>query len=92
MRPALGLETIAQTDEAHWQAMDDSDVLGTMRMTRALLPKHVASGDGIVVTIGSVAAFEPCAGGRGVQRGQAGHKGRDGRAADGADRPAGSRE
>jgi NADP-dependent 3-hydroxy acid dehydrogenase YdfG len=62
---ALGLETIAQADETHWQAMYDSNVLGTMRMTRALLPKLIASGDGMVVTIGSVAAFEPYAGGAG---------------------------
>ena len=62
---ALGLEHVARADEAHWQAMYDSNVLGTMRMTRALLPKLIASGDGIVVTIGSVAAFEPYAGGAG---------------------------
>jgi NADP-dependent 3-hydroxy acid dehydrogenase YdfG len=62
---ALGLEPIAQADEAHWQAMYDSNVLGTLRMTRALLPKLIASGDGIVVTVGSVAAFEPYAGGAG---------------------------
>jgi NADP-dependent 3-hydroxy acid dehydrogenase YdfG len=62
---ALGLEPIAQADEAHWQAMYDSNVLGTMRMTRALLPKLIASGDGVVLTIGSVAAFEPYAGGAG---------------------------
>jgi len=62
---ALGLEPIAQANEAQWQAMFDSNVLGTMRMTRALLPKLVASGDGVVLTIGSVAAFEPYAGGAG---------------------------
>jgi NADP-dependent 3-hydroxy acid dehydrogenase YdfG len=62
---ALGLEPIAEADEAHWQAMYDSNVLGTMRVTKALLPKLVASGDGVVVTIGSVAAFEPYAGGAG---------------------------
>lgn len=62
---ALGLEPIAQADESQWQAMFDSDVLGTLRMTRALLPKLIASGDGLVVTIGSVAAFEPYAGGGG---------------------------
>ena len=62
---ALGLEHVAQADEAHWQAMYDSNVLGTLRMTRALLPKLIASGDGMVVTIGSVAAFEPYAGGAG---------------------------
>jgi NADP-dependent 3-hydroxy acid dehydrogenase YdfG len=62
---ALGLEPIVAADEAHWQAMYDSNVLGTMRMTRALLRKLVASGDGLVLTIGSVAAFEPYAGGAG---------------------------
>jgi NADP-dependent 3-hydroxy acid dehydrogenase YdfG len=62
---ALGLEHVAQADEAHWQAMYDSNVLGTLRMTRALLPKLIASGDGMVVTIGSVASFEPYAGGAG---------------------------
>jgi NADP-dependent 3-hydroxy acid dehydrogenase YdfG len=62
---ALGLESVAQADEAHWQAMFDSNVLGTLRMTRALLPMLVASGDGMVITIGSVASFEPYAGGAG---------------------------
>lgn len=62
---AVGLEPIAQADEAHWQAMYDTNVLGTMRMTRELLPKLIDSGDGVVITIGSVAAFEPYAGGAG---------------------------
>jgi NADP-dependent 3-hydroxy acid dehydrogenase YdfG len=62
---ALGLEPIAQAKEADWLAMYESNVLGTLRMTRALLPKLVASGDGMVVTVGSVAAFEPYAGGAG---------------------------
>ena len=62
---ALGLTSVARADEAQWQAMYDSNVLGTLRMTRALLPKLVASGNGMVVTIGSVAAFEPYAGGAG---------------------------
>jgi NADP-dependent 3-hydroxy acid dehydrogenase YdfG len=62
---AHGLESIAQANEADWQAMYDSNVLGTLRMTKALLPKLIASGDGIVVTVGSVAAFEPYAGGAG---------------------------
>jgi NADP-dependent 3-hydroxy acid dehydrogenase YdfG len=62
---ALGLDPIASADEAKWQAMYDSNVLGVLRMTRALLPRLIASGDGHVVTIGSVAAFEPYAGGAG---------------------------
>jgi NADP-dependent 3-hydroxy acid dehydrogenase YdfG len=62
---ALGLDPIAEADEAQWQAMYDSNVLGTLRMTKALLPKLIASGDAVVVTVGSVAAFEPYAGGAG---------------------------
>ena len=45
--------------------MYDTNVLGILRMTRALLPRLIASGDGHVITVGSVAAFEPYAGGGG---------------------------
>jgi NADP-dependent 3-hydroxy acid dehydrogenase YdfG len=62
---ALGLEPIAEADESNWRAMYESNVLGTVRMTRALLDKLVASGNGLVVNIGSVAAFEPYPGGAG---------------------------
>ena len=62
---ALGRDPIAEADEDDWQAMYDSNVLGVLRMTKALLPKLVASGDGHVVTIGSIAAHEPYPGGGG---------------------------
>lgn len=62
---ALGLEPIAEADESKWRAMFESNVLGTLRMTRALLPRLIASGDGLVINVGSVAAFEPYAGGAG---------------------------
>ncbi len=62
---ALGLEPIADADEEKWQWMFDANVLGVMRMTRALLPKLVASGDGHVITIGSIAGIEPYPGGAG---------------------------
>jgi NADP-dependent 3-hydroxy acid dehydrogenase YdfG len=62
---ALGLEPVASANEDHWRTMYESNVLGTMRMTRALLPRLVASGNGHVVNIGSVAAFEAYAGGAG---------------------------
>ncbi len=62
---ALGLEPVAQADEAKWQAMFDSNVMGVLRMTRALLPRLIESGDGHIITVGSVAAFEPYAGGAG---------------------------
>jgi NADP-dependent 3-hydroxy acid dehydrogenase YdfG len=62
---ALGLDPVATADEQQWQSMYDTNVLGAMRMIRALLPRLVASGDGHIITVGSVAAFEPYAGGAG---------------------------
>ena len=62
---ALGLEPVAEGDIEHWQRMYDSNVLGVLRMTKALLPRLVASGDGHVITIGSIAAVEPYPGGAG---------------------------
>lgn len=62
---ALGLEPVADGDLEKWQRMYDSNVLGVLRMTKALLPKLVASGDGHVITIGSIAGFEPYPGGAG---------------------------
>lgn len=55
---ARGLEPVASADEAHWRWMWETNVLGTVRMTRALLPKLIASGNGHVVTVTSVAAAE----------------------------------
>lgn len=62
---ALGRDTVAEADEAQWQWMYDANVLGVMRMTKALLPKLVDSGDGHVITIGSIAGIEPYPGGAG---------------------------
>ena len=62
---ALGLEPIAAADEENWLTMFQSNVLGTMRMTRALLPKLEASGQGHVMVISSVAGFEVYPGGGG---------------------------
>jgi NADP-dependent 3-hydroxy acid dehydrogenase YdfG len=45
--------------------MYDVNVLGTLRVTRALLPKLVASGDGVVVNVTSTAAYTPYEGGAG---------------------------
>jgi NADP-dependent 3-hydroxy acid dehydrogenase YdfG len=45
--------------------MYDVNVLGTLRVTRALLPALEASGAGTVVTIGSTAAFTVYEGGAG---------------------------
>jgi NADP-dependent 3-hydroxy acid dehydrogenase YdfG len=55
---ARGLEPVAEADEEHWRWMWETNVLGTLRITKALLPALVASGDGHIVTVTSVAAFE----------------------------------
>lgn len=62
---ALGTDSILQAKEGDWQSMYDTNVLGTLRMTKALLPMLIGSGDGQVITIGSIAAREPYAGGGG---------------------------
>ncbi len=62
---ALGLDPLAEADESQWLQMYESNVLGTMRMTRALLPRLVESGDGHVVTVTSIAAIETYRGGAG---------------------------
>jgi NADP-dependent 3-hydroxy acid dehydrogenase YdfG len=55
---ALGTESVADADEEHWRWMWEANVLGTLRVTKAFLPKLIASGNGHVVTITSIAAIE----------------------------------
>ncbi|MDN6677587.1 SDR family oxidoreductase, partial [Corynebacterium variabile] len=62
---AVGTEPVAEANVDDWQWMYDTNVLGTLRVTKALLPMLVASGDGQVMTIGSIAAREPYRGGAG---------------------------
>jgi NADP-dependent 3-hydroxy acid dehydrogenase YdfG len=62
---ALGLEPLAQADEDHWRRMWETNVLGLMFVTRALLPKLERSGDGHIVNIGSIAGIEVYPGGAG---------------------------
>ena len=62
---AKGLETVADADLEHWRWMWETNVLGTLRVTRALLPKLIDSGNGLVVTVTSIAAYETYDGGSG---------------------------
>ncbi|MFC9787385.1 SDR family NAD(P)-dependent oxidoreductase [Rhodococcus sp. NPDC127528] len=55
---AKGLATVQEADLDDWRWMWETNVLGTLRVTKALLPKLIESGDGLIVTITSVAAFE----------------------------------
>ena len=62
---ALGLDRIEDASDETWRVMWETNVLGTLRMTRALLPALRESGDGHIVNIGSIAGFEIYAGGAG---------------------------
>ncbi|HEX5714348.1 MAG TPA: SDR family NAD(P)-dependent oxidoreductase [Solirubrobacterales bacterium] len=62
---ALGLDPVHETEEELWRQMYEANVMGTMRMTRALLPRLVESGDGHIVGVTSIAAFESYRGGAG---------------------------
>ncbi len=55
---ARGLESVADADVDHWRWMWESNVMGTLHVTRALLDKLIASGDGLIVTVTSIAAVE----------------------------------
>ena len=55
---AFGLSTVAESDPEQWQQMWELNVLGTLRVTQALLPALVASGDGLLVNVGSTAGHE----------------------------------
>ncbi|APE37428.1 SDR family oxidoreductase [Nocardia mangyaensis] len=54
---AKGLSTVAEADLDDWRWMWETNVLGTLRVTKALLPKLIDSGDGLIVTITSIAAL-----------------------------------
>jgi NADP-dependent 3-hydroxy acid dehydrogenase YdfG len=62
---ALGLEPVAEADEEKWREMYETNVLGVVRMTKALLPALERSGNGHVVVVGSVAGVEVYPGGGG---------------------------
>ncbi|WP_411730712.1 SDR family oxidoreductase [Paeniglutamicibacter sp.] len=62
---ARGTETIANADLENWSWMYDVNVLGTVRLTKALLPALRASGRGDVVVVTSVAGHGTYEGGGG---------------------------
>ncbi|MDX1621930.1 MAG: SDR family NAD(P)-dependent oxidoreductase [Nitriliruptorales bacterium] len=62
---ALGMESVEEADLGKWQTMYDTNVLGVVRMTKALLPQLRESGDGHIVIVGSIAGIEAYPGGAG---------------------------
>ncbi len=62
---ALGADPVATGDPADWRTMYETNVIGTLNLTQALLPKLDASGDGTIVVVSSTAGHATYEGGAG---------------------------
>lgn len=62
---ALGLDPVVEADLEDWRRMYETNVLGVVRVTQALLPGLRASASGHVVVMGSIAGSEVYPGGGG---------------------------
>jgi NADP-dependent 3-hydroxy acid dehydrogenase YdfG len=62
---AFGMDPVEAADIDAWRRMYEVNVLGTVRMTKALLPALVASGHGTVVVVSSTAGLIVYEGGGG---------------------------
>ncbi|MFJ7903589.1 SDR family NAD(P)-dependent oxidoreductase [Streptomyces sp. NPDC096198] len=62
---ALGADPVATGDPEDWRRMYETNVLGTLHVTQALLPALTASGDGTVVVVSSTAGHGTYEGGAG---------------------------
>ncbi|CAM5302878.1 SDR family oxidoreductase OS=Streptomyces alboniger OX=132473 GN=CP975_20140 PE=3 SV=1 [Streptomyces alboniger] len=62
---ALGADPVATGDPADWRTMYETNVIGTLNLTQALLPKLDASGDGTIVVVSSTAGRSTYEGGAG---------------------------
>lgn len=62
---ASGLDPVAELTDEQVETMFQTNVLGLIRVTRALLPKLEAGGNGHIVNVGSTAALETYPGGGG---------------------------
>jgi NADP-dependent 3-hydroxy acid dehydrogenase YdfG len=62
---AIGLEPVARADLDAWSRMYALNVIGTVRVTKALLPELIASEDGVVVNVTSLGGHIVYEGGAG---------------------------
>ena len=60
---ALGLDTVAEGKDDDWETMMQTNVLGLLRMTRAVLPLITARPGGSILNIGSIAGHTAYEGG-----------------------------
>src|SRR5215813_2382310 len=62
---AIGADQVAGAAPSDWLTMYESNVLGTLHIVQALLPKLISSGDGTLLIMGSTAGFTAYEGGGG---------------------------
>lgn len=62
---ALGVDHVVAADPDQWRTMYETNVIGTMLVTKALVQALVASGAGVIVNIGSIAGHLVYEGGGG---------------------------
>ncbi len=62
---AVGMETVEKGDPADWQSIYDTNVLGVLRVTQALLPALERGAGGHIVVTGSIAGHLVYEGGGG---------------------------
>ena len=55
---AIGLDLVEDADPTDWRRMYELNVVGTLRVTQALLPSLLASGGSTIVNVGSTAGHE----------------------------------
>ncbi|MDR1442150.1 MAG: SDR family NAD(P)-dependent oxidoreductase [Bifidobacteriaceae bacterium] len=71
---AKGTTAIADSDPAEWEWMFQTNVLGTVRVTKALLPKLLAAAAGLVINVVSIAGHYPYPGGAGYNAAKFGER------------------
>ena len=71
---AFGSDPVESAHAEDWRAMYDVNVIGTLRVTQALLPALRASGDGLIVNVGSTAGRIAYEGGGGYTAAKHGTK------------------
>jgi NADP-dependent 3-hydroxy acid dehydrogenase YdfG len=71
---AKGVTKIADADPAEWEWMFATNVLGTVRMTKALLPRLLAAPAGLVIDVVSIAGHYPYVGGGGYNAAKFGER------------------
>jgi NADP-dependent 3-hydroxy acid dehydrogenase YdfG len=62
---AFGMADVGDADPADWRLMFEVNVMGSLNVTKALLPRLIASGDGTIVMLTSTAGFITYEGGGG---------------------------